>query len=179
MFVQFSDSTQTVIVAVFAGPQSSAVPPNQGDVTASDARWAAFYATLSASTQASWPPPTTPLGPTLAQQAAAASISGLTIVSTGPTLTMAATKFPTDAATQVILNTVVNGLNTNGTFPGGATTFPMVDAATPPVWHPLTAPQYKAVATAIFNYVSGNDLIAAGNPLNATTLPAPSITISV
>jgi hypothetical protein len=145
----------------------------------SDARWAAYYATLPALAQANWPPPTTPIAPTLAQQAAAASVSGLTISSTGPTLAMAATKFPTDLATQGILNTIVNGLNTNGTFPEGAMTFPMLDASTPPAWHPFTIPQYKAVATAIFNYVSGNDLIAAGNPLNATALPASSVTISV
>jgi hypothetical protein len=118
---------------------------------------------------------------TLAQQAAAASIAGLTIATAAGsvTLTMAATKFPTDAETQGILNTVVNGLNTNGTFPEGAATFPMIDAATPPVWHTFTVAQYKAVATAIFNYVSANDLIAAGNPLGATTLPANSVTISV
>jgi hypothetical protein len=125
-------------------------------------------------------PAVAPPPPTLAQQAAAASIAGLTIASTGPTLTMAATKFPTDAATQGVLNTVVNGLNTNGTFPEGAMTFPMLDAASPtPLWHTFTIAQYKAVATAIFNYVSANDLIAAGNPLGATVLPASSVTISV
>jgi len=134
------------------------------------ASWSVSGGTLVATV----PPPLT-----LAQQAAQASISGLTIASTGPTLTMAAAKFPTDTATQSVLNTVVNGLNTNGTFPEGAATFPMVDAATPPVWHPLTIPQYKAISTAIFNYVSANDLIAAGNPLGATALPIPSVTISV
>jgi len=180
MFVQFSDSSETIIVAVFSCPQNSTSYPNQGAVTASDARWAALYATLPTSMQAVLPPPTTPLEPTFAQQAALASVSGLTVASTGPTLTMAATKFPTDAATQGVLNTVVNGLNTNGTFPEGAMTFPMLDAASPtPLWHTFTIAQYKAVATAIFNYVSANDLIAAGNPLGATVLPASSVTISV
>lgn len=115
--------------------------------------------------------------PTLAQQAGAASITGLIIVSNGPTLTMAATLFPTSASTQTALNTVVNGLNTTGAFPGGATSFPMLDAAG--VWHTFTMAQYKAVAVAIFNYVASLDLIANGNPLGATSLPPNSVTISV
>jgi len=117
---------------------------------------------------------------TLPQQAASASTSGLDIASTGPTLTMAATRFPTDAVTQNAINTVVNGINTTEAFPNGASTYPMKDAATPtPVWHNFTLAQYKAVAAALLSYVAANDLIAAGNPLGATVLPAPSVTISV
>ena len=119
------------------------------------------------------PPP----APSLATQAARASIAGLTIASTGPTLTLADTLFPTDLTTQSILNTLVNGLNTLGSFPGGATTYPMKDSAG--IWHTLTESQYKAIAGAIFTYVSTLDLIAAGNPLNATALPLSSVSISV
>ena len=115
--------------------------------------------------------------PSLAQQAASASVSGLTIASTGPTLTLPATLFPTDTQTQLRINTVVNGLNTLGTFPGGATSFPMLDSAG--TWHTFTIAQYKAVASALFAYISTLDLIAGGNPLNAAALPANSVTISV
>ena len=121
--------------------------------------------------------PPAPPAPTLAQQAAAASVTGLIIASNGPTLTMPATLFPTSAGTQIALNTVVNGLNTTGAFPGGATCFPMLDSAD--VWHTFTAAQYKAVAVAVFNYVASLDLIANGNPLGATSLPTNNVTISV
>lgn len=70
MYVQFSDSNETAIIAVFAGPQSAAVA-NQGTATASDARWATYYAGLPASVQAGLTPPTTPVAAPIAQQAQA------------------------------------------------------------------------------------------------------------
>ena len=57
MFVQFADSTDTVIVAYFAGPQNPATFPNQGTVAATDARWTTYYATLPTSFQACVPAP--------------------------------------------------------------------------------------------------------------------------
>ena len=65
MYVQFSNSAQAVIIAVFAGPQNATAFPNQGTVTASDARWAAYYATLPAAVQANLTPPTTPVAASL------------------------------------------------------------------------------------------------------------------
>lgn len=59
MFVQFSDATEKTIIAMFAGAQNATAWPNQGTVTTSDARWAAYYATLPASVQAGLPAPTT------------------------------------------------------------------------------------------------------------------------
>jgi hypothetical protein len=125
--------------------------------------------------------PAAPPAPTLAQQAATASISGLTISTAAgsPTLTLAATLFPTDLPTQNKINIVVNGINTTGAFPNGASTYPMLDAESPAVWRNFTIAQYKAVAAALLTYVAACDLIAAGNPLNATTLPATNATISV
>jgi hypothetical protein len=41
--VNFSDSTQTTIVAFFGCTQDASIFPNQGTVDASDARWKAFY----------------------------------------------------------------------------------------------------------------------------------------
>ena len=138
MYVQFADSTEATIVAVFGSPQNAVSFPNQGAIQADDTRWAAFYAMLPATMQLLWPAPTVTVPPTLSQQAVSASTSGLTISSTGPTLTMAATLFPTDPTTQTKLNTIVNELNTSGTF-FGATAGLMKDAAG--VWqlvHPGT-----------------------------------------
>lgn len=41
--VQFSDSTDTKIIAYFGAPQDPAFWPNQGAVETSDARWATYY----------------------------------------------------------------------------------------------------------------------------------------
>lgn len=59
MFVQFSDANSTAIISVFASAQNAADWPNQGTVTTSDPRWAAYYATLPAAIQARLPAPTT------------------------------------------------------------------------------------------------------------------------
>lgn len=59
MFVQFSDTTETTIVAFFAGQQNATTYPNQGTVTASDARWATYYAAVPPLMQARLPAPTT------------------------------------------------------------------------------------------------------------------------
>lgn len=177
MIVQFSDATETTIIAAFGCSQNATAYPNQGTVTASDARWAAYYATLPASAQMSLPAPTTPIGLTLAQSATTAIGAGLTITLSG-TLTLAATLFPTDPKTQTKLNTVVNELNTSGTFFGAATGL-MKDAATPVVWHSFTPAQYKAVASAIGAYVAALDMIVDGNPMNATALPQNSVSLTV
>jgi hypothetical protein len=42
MFVQFSDSTETTVVSVFAGAQDPEVYPNQGEIDVTDARYVAF-----------------------------------------------------------------------------------------------------------------------------------------
>jgi hypothetical protein len=123
--------------------------------------------------------PAAPPAPTLAQQAGAAINAGFTITAIGPTLTLPATPFPTDPAIQINIGAVVNELNTAGTFFGGATTGLMKDVATPAVWHSLTAPQYKAVASAIGAYVATLDMIIDGNSLNATALPVASVSLRV
>ena len=176
MYVQFSDATQTVIIATFAGPQNASAYPNQGTVTASDARWATFYAVLPASAQAALTPPTTPAAPTLAQQAATALGAGITLTLAG-TMTLAATLFPTDPVTQTKLAAVVTTINAAGAFPGGAASFPMKDATG--AWHVLTVNQYKEIAGAISSYVAALNLIIDGNPLSATALPAAALTVDV
>jgi hypothetical protein len=120
--------------------------------------------------------PPAPPAPTLAQQAGAASAAGLTVTLTG-SMTLAATLFPTDSATQAKLGAVVTTINTAGTFPGGATSYPMKDASG--AWHTLTIAQYKTLAGAIAAYVAALDLIADGNPLAATALPAASVSLVV
>ena len=120
--------------------------------------------------------PPAPPPPTLAQQAAVASVSGLTIALSG-TLTLAATLFPTDAAAQSKVASVMLTVTRTGAFAGGATSFPMVDASG--VWHPFTVAQYSTVAEAIDAYVTTCDLIANGNPLGATALPSSSVALTV
>jgi hypothetical protein len=41
--VQFSDSTEKIIIGYFSSPQDSAVWPNMGTVEVTDARWKAYY----------------------------------------------------------------------------------------------------------------------------------------
>lgn len=114
--------------------------------------------------------------PTLAEQAASAIVAGVTLTLSG-TLTLAATLFPTDAATQIKLGGVITTLGATGAFPGGAETYPMKDASA--AWHTLTPSQYKTVAGAIASYVAALDMIADGNPLGATALPAASVSLTV
>lgn len=131
----------------------------------------------TSSGQPTWADAPAPPAPTLAQQAASAAVSGVTLTLSG-SMTLAATLFPTDAQTQSKIGAVVNGINANGgAFPGGAATFPMKDSAG--TWHPLTATQYKQVATAIFAYVSACDLIRDGNPLSATAVPSNDISLTL
>ena len=121
--------------------------------------------------------------PTLAQSAALASVSGLTITLTG-TITLAATLFPTDAVTQGKIGAVITTLAATGAFPGGGSSYPMKDATTngpngEGAWHTFTAAEYRTVAGAISTFVAGCDLIADGNPMSAASLPASSVTIPV
>jgi hypothetical protein len=117
-----------------------------------------------------------PTKPDLAEQAGAAISAGCTIALSG-SITLAATLFPTDPLTQGKISAVVTTIDTTGTFPGGATTYPMKDAAG--TWHTFSVAQYKAVAGAIAAYVAALDLIADGNPLAASSLPADAISLAV
>ena len=112
---------------------------------------------------------------TLAQQAAAASVAGLSIALSG-TMTLAATLFPTDASTQKAVESM-NAMARAGVLPLGSTTYPMIDASEK--WHHFTAAQYQAVAGAIAAYVAACDLIAAGNPLGVSALPQNSVALTV
>ena len=112
---------------------------------------------------------------TLTQQAANAAVSGLTITLSG-TMTLAAMLFPTDRRTQKAVESM-NAMARDGVLPLGSTTYPMIDAAG--TWHHFTAAQYQAIAGAIAAYVAACDLIAAGNPMNATALPSSTISLTV
>ena len=114
--------------------------------------------------------------PTLAQQAAAAIGAGVTLALSG-TVTLAATLFPTDPATQAKLAAVVTTVTASGAFPGGASSYPMKDASG--AWHSFTTAQYVKVAGAIAAYVAALDLMIDGNPLSATALPPASVAIAV
>ena len=116
------------------------------------------------------------VAPTLAQEATAAIMAGLTIALSG-TMTLTDTVFPTDPTTQAKLNAVSTVVLKTGAFPGGTTSYPMKDAAG--IWHIFTISQYEAVATAIAAYVAPLDLIIDGNPLNATALPSNHVSLTV
>ena len=140
--------------------------------------WTAHYGNtngyaVSAGTLVAYTPPAPTL--TLAQKAANAAVSGLTIALSG-TMTLAETLFPTDARTQKAIESM-NAMARVGVLPLGSTTYPMIDASG--TWHHFTASQYQAVAGAIAAYVSACDLIAAGNPLGVTELPAASVSLVV
>lgn len=120
------------------------------------------------------PPP--PFVPTLAQQAQAALHAGLSVTLSGAT-TLAATLFPTDPTAQQKLSAVASTIAVTGGFPGGVATMPLRDMAG--VWHTLNLPQWKAVAGAIAAYAAELQLIVDGNPLDATALPAASVTLKV
>lgn len=155
------------------------LPPASDLLEVTAAEWQAHYAdpngwAVSGGALVPYTPPAPVL--TLAQQAANAATAGLTIALSG-TMTIAATLFPTDATTQRKLGAVVTTLLATGDFPGGGTTYPMVDSSG--AWYTFTASQYKAVAGAIAAYVAACDLIAAGNPLGATALPANTVSITV
>jgi hypothetical protein len=116
---------------------------------------------------------------TLAQQAGDAMIRGITITVTGPTLTLAATLFPTDPITQSKLAAVVTAVTATGMFPGGIESFPMKGSqGGSPVWISLNVPQYLTIAGAISTYVAALSLIIDGHP-GSTELPASSVSISI
>jgi hypothetical protein len=57
--VQFADSTEQVVVAYFAAPQSATAWPNQGTVDSSSALWATYYNSLPEFINQGMPAPTT------------------------------------------------------------------------------------------------------------------------
>lgn len=46
VFVQFSDSKETAVSAVFSCPQDEQIYPNQGEIAVDDPRYAAYVASL-------------------------------------------------------------------------------------------------------------------------------------
>lgn len=114
--------------------------------------------------------------PTLAQQAAAACLAGVTISLSGST-ELGSTLFSTDEFTRQSLSAVLMTLMITGSFPGDTVTYPLRD--TGGTWHAFTTAQYKAVAGAILTYIAALSLIMSGNPLGATELPSASLALSV
>ena len=154
------------------------LPPATNLLEITEAEWQAHYANpdgwgISAGALVPYTPPPPVL--TLAQQAANAAVGGLTITLSG-TMTLAATLFPTDTKTQKAIESM-NAMARAGVLPLGSTTYPMIDASG--IWHHFSASQYQAVAGAISAYVAACDLIAAGNPLGVTELPAASVSLVV
>lgn len=58
IYVEFSDAGETVITAIFAGPQDPEYYPYQGTVEDSDPRYAVFWNALPDNVKSWWPTPT-------------------------------------------------------------------------------------------------------------------------
>jgi hypothetical protein len=109
----------------------------------------------------------------IATQALVATSQGVKVTFAG---VLDGVTFPIDQATQTRMQSILLLLQRRGTFPGKLTTYPLMDITNTP-WQ-LTVSQYEEVATQILEYASSVDLIFNGNPLKATELPEPSITIT-
>ncbi len=59
LYVQFTDSTETVVSSVFPCPQDADLYPNQGEMETSDARYKAFFESLPPVSQTYIPRPGT------------------------------------------------------------------------------------------------------------------------
>ncbi|HDR8928316.1 TPA: hypothetical protein QDB26_005342 [Burkholderia vietnamiensis] len=55
--VQFSDSSETLIIAYFGSPQDPVDYPNQGTVDATDPRWTEYYNSTSPFLRGGMPSP--------------------------------------------------------------------------------------------------------------------------
>lgn len=114
-------------------------------------------------------PPT--IAPTLAQQATALLGEGLAVTSSS-TAALDGT-YGCDDAAQARLNRIAVYLQINGTFPQGSSTIVWLDAAGGK--HTFDAAQFKALATAIGDYVAALDDVILGL---SSTLPTASATIA-
>ena len=119
----------------------------------------------------SWPP--APPSPSLAQQAATLLAGGLAVTCTSDAALSAT--YPADQTSQTKMIGLQLGLTATGAFPGGATTWPVKDAATPPQWHVMTAVQFGELVTKMLAFVAACDLVIDGQ---STTLPPPTATIA-
>jgi hypothetical protein len=154
------------------------LPPSADLHAVTDAQWSGRLTNpsgwaVSAGELVAYTPPAP--APTLAQQAAAASVAGIEIALNG-SITLAPTPFPTDPNAQSAIS-MMNQMALAGTLPTGFAAYEMVDANG--LWHEFTAAQYQKIADAIADFVAVNRLIAAGNPRAPTSLPFASITITV
>lgn len=57
IYVQFADTTEEVVISFFGAPQDLIAYPNQGSISANDARWNAYFSTLPAAVQKVLPAP--------------------------------------------------------------------------------------------------------------------------
>lgn len=153
--VQFSDTTETTIVAVFANAQNPDVWPNQGEVADTDPRYLQFIS------------PT----PTLALKAVEAIAAGLAITSTG-TPALNAT-YAVDQVSQMDIIAIETSINAGKGFPGGATTFNYQDITG--AFHSFTQTNFTDFAAAVRDYVYALKSVIAGA---STTLPVSTTTIS-
>jgi hypothetical protein len=153
--VQFSDSSETVVVSYIAGPQDPDIYPNQAAIPNTDPRYLAFLN-----------PPATP-----ASIAAAALSGGLAVTSTGtPALNGT---YAIDQLSQMDIIAIETSLNAGKGFPGGATAFNYADVSG--AMHSFTQANFTDFAAAVRDYVYALKSVIAGA---STTLPPATATIA-
>lgn len=146
--------------------------PATGEIELTVEQWKAWLSapgqwTVSEGNLVPYTPPAPPL--TLAQQASQALLAGLKI-SSASTPALDGT-YVVDESAQARMNRIAVYLQVNGTFPGSASTITWLDASG--AKHTFDAAQFKALATAIGDYVAAIDDVILGL---STTLPSPSAT---
>ena len=112
----------------------------------------------------------TPPAPTLAQQAAAAIIAGLTITSTSAAALDGT--YAVDASAQQHVMAEITSIMLNGTFADGSATVDWLDVEG--ASHTFTVAQFKTFATAISAYVAALTKCMLGQ---LAALPAATVTI--
>jgi hypothetical protein len=155
-FVQFTDSTSTKVLSVFACAQDADAYPNQGEIDSSDVRYLTFLN-----------PPATP-----AQQAASALADGLEITSTSAPTLDGTYACSSDMITY--MNSELNAILLNGAFADGSTVLEWQDVSL--ALHAFTVAQFKDFAVALGAYVSGVRKYAIGAA--GATLPSATATIA-
>lgn len=159
VYVQFTDSSETAVQAVFGCPQDSKAYPNQATISDTDPRYLAFV-----------DPASTAAGKLLAE--AQALLSGpvaITSMST-PALDGSYTISNQD---QAHISAEVQSLMLNGTFADGSSTVAWPDASG--AVHTFSVAEFKAFATAIGAFVAACYKVLNGT---STTLPSASLTIA-
>lgn len=162
VYVQFTDSSETAVRAVFGCPQDSKAYPNQATISDTDPRYLAFA-----------DPASTASGK-IAAEVNAAFAAGLSVTSTSTPAVNGV--YAVDQAAQQRINAIETYVLKNSAFPGSSGTslaYPLASGAMV-VFPSLSV--WAEFADAVANYVADLDLYAAGAA--GASLPPPTVDIA-